>query len=400
MESLKNNGIKAKLLVRDKQTDQISVVGLKRSWLHVWKFMWERIVIWKANRFKKNDLFAVDIANTGTDITSLPEFQQADVIHLHWINQGMLSLNTIRKILTSGKPLVWTMHDMWPFTGVCHNAADCERWKQGCGLCPQLKKPQHKDLSACVFNRKLSTYAHGRFTLVGCSQWLAGLAAQAPLLKEQQVVSIPNPIDTDFYAPVGTEEMPTDKAELRKQLNLPADKRLLLFTAFKVTDPKKGIDYLIESICMLCNERPELRNKLAIVLAGKEADKLTGAFPVEAVSMGYVESEEQMRQLYQAADLLLMPTLMDNLPNTIVEAMACGVPCVAFGVGGVPQMIDTGVNGFLAEPQNALDFAQCIQRALDSHSYTALCRNARIKALTAYSEKTVAESYLEIYQNK
>ena len=114
MESLKNNGIKAKMLVRDKQTDQISVVGLKGSWLHVWKFMWERIVIWKANRFKKNDLFAVDIANTGTDITSLPEFQQADVIHLHWINQGMLSLNTIRKILTSGKPVVWTMHAMWP----------------------------------------------------------------------------------------------------------------------------------------------------------------------------------------------------------------------------------------------------------------------------------------------
>ena len=110
MESLKNNGIKAKMLVRDKQTDQISVVGLKGSWLHVWKFMWERIVIWKANRFKKNDLFAVDIANTGTDITSLPEFQQADVIHLHWINQGMLSLNTIRKILTSGKPASAIMH--------------------------------------------------------------------------------------------------------------------------------------------------------------------------------------------------------------------------------------------------------------------------------------------------
>ena len=117
MESLKNNGIKAKMLVRDKQTDQISVVGLKRSWLHVWKFMWERIVIWKANRFKKNDLFAVDIANTGTDITSLPEFQQADVIHLHWINQGMLSLNTIRKILTSGKPVV-------PVSAIMHANAE------------------------------------------------------------------------------------------------------------------------------------------------------------------------------------------------------------------------------------------------------------------------------------
>lgn len=112
MESLKNNGIKAKILVRDKQTDQISVVGLQRNWWQVWRFVWERIVIWKANRFKKNNLFAVDIANTGTDITSLPEFQQADVIHLHWVNQGMLSLNDIRKILKSGKPVVWTMHDM------------------------------------------------------------------------------------------------------------------------------------------------------------------------------------------------------------------------------------------------------------------------------------------------
>ena len=122
MESLKNNGIKAKMLVRDKQTDQISVVRLKSNWLQVWKFMWERIVIWSANRFRRYHLFDVDIANTGTDITSLPEFRQADVIHLHWINQGMLSLNDIRKILTSGKPVVWTMHDMWPCTGICHYA--------------------------------------------------------------------------------------------------------------------------------------------------------------------------------------------------------------------------------------------------------------------------------------
>ena len=125
MESLKNNGIKAKMLVRDKQTDQISVVRLKSNWLQVWKFMWERIVIWSANRFRRYHLFDVDIANTGTDITSLPEFRQADVIHLHWINQGMLSLNDIRKILTSGKPVVWTMHDMWPCTGICHYAREC-----------------------------------------------------------------------------------------------------------------------------------------------------------------------------------------------------------------------------------------------------------------------------------
>mgnify|MGYP000544407329 CR=1 FL=1 len=125
MESLKNHGIKAKLLVRDKQTDQITVVSLNYNWRMIWKFVWERIVIWKANRFKKENIFAVDIANTGTDITSLPEFQQADVIHLHWINQGMLSLKNIEKILASGKPVVWTMHDMWPCTGICHHAREC-----------------------------------------------------------------------------------------------------------------------------------------------------------------------------------------------------------------------------------------------------------------------------------
>ena len=171
MESLKNNGIKAKMLVRDKQTDQISVVGLKGSWLHVWKFMWERIVIWKANRFKKNDLFAVDIANTGTDITSLPEFQQADVIHLHWINQGMLSLNTIRKILTSGKPVVWTMHDMWPCTGICHYARECKSYEQECHHCPYIYGGGgKKDLSTRIFRKKKEIYSQASITFVGCSR--------------------------------------------------------------------------------------------------------------------------------------------------------------------------------------------------------------------------------------
>ena len=122
MRALQNSGVNVKMLVRDKQTQETNVVKLERNRLMVWNFIWERIVIWRANRFKRNNLFAVDIANTGTDITILPEFQQADVIHLHWINQGMLSLQNIRKILTSGKPVVWTMHDMWPCTGICHHA--------------------------------------------------------------------------------------------------------------------------------------------------------------------------------------------------------------------------------------------------------------------------------------
>ena len=251
MESLKNNGIKAKMLVRDKQTDQISVVGLKGSWLHVWKFMWERIVIWKANRFKKNDLFAVDIANTGTDITSLPEFQQADVIHLHWINQGMLSLNTIRKILTSGKPVVWTMHDMWPCTGICHYARECKNYEQECHHCPYIYGGGgKKDLSTRIFRKKKEIYSQASITFVGCSRWLAEKAKVSGLLTGQTVISIPNAINTNLFKP-------HNKQEARRKCRLPQEGKLILFGSVKITDKRKGIDYLIEACKLLAEKHPE-----------------------------------------------------------------------------------------------------------------------------------------------
>ena len=207
MESLKNNGIKAKMLVRDKQTDQISVVGLKRSWLQVWKFMWERIVIWSANRFQRYHLFDVDIANTGTDITSLPEFRQADVIHLHWINQGMLSLKSILKIIKSGKPIVWTMHDIWPATGICHYARSCNRYASACGNCPLLPhKGSKHDISNKVFRRKKELYQHSNIYFVTCSKWLERQAKKSALFTGLHLTNIPNPIDTRVF-------YPHDKAE-------------------------------------------------------------------------------------------------------------------------------------------------------------------------------------------
>ncbi|MGL5958748.1 MAG: glycosyltransferase, partial [Phocaeicola sp.] len=120
MHSLKKQGVKVQLLVRDKQSNDNRVIQVKKSRKSFWKFVWERVVIWVANHFKRENLFVVDIANTGHDITQLPEFKQADVVHLHWINQGMLSLAHIERILHSGKKVIWTMHDMWPFTSICH----------------------------------------------------------------------------------------------------------------------------------------------------------------------------------------------------------------------------------------------------------------------------------------
>ena len=138
MEALNNNGVKAKMLVRDKDTTNLTVCALPQTWRLNWHFLWERLCIWFHLRLKRDHLFDIDIANCGTDITNLPEFKEADVIHLHWINQGMLSLKDIRKILQSGKRVVWTMHDIWPATAICHLTMDCRHFETQCQNCRLL----------------------------------------------------------------------------------------------------------------------------------------------------------------------------------------------------------------------------------------------------------------------
>lgn len=401
LHALRAQGVEATLLCRDRaeHSRREGVTALCPSWRRRFRFAAERLEIYVRNGFSREGLFAVDTARLGNDITRLQAFQEADVVHLHWTNQAMLSLGGLRKILVSGKRVVWTMHDMWPFTGVCHYAAGCDGWLTGCGNCPQLRFPGKRDLSAVTYRRKQRAYAAAPISFVGCSLWLTSLAARSPLLQGHRLTSIPNPIDTQFYKPAGTDGTPS-KAELRRRLALPQDKRILLFVAYKATDPKKGVQFLIESLALLCREQPEAGSRLAVALVGREAEKLSGAFAVDTFALGYRADEADMLQLYQACDLLVMPTLMDNLPNTIAEANSCGMPCVAFGVGGVPQMVQTGTTGYLAQPQDSRDFARGITQVLQSQNYDALCRHARQKALTSYSEKTVAQRYLALYNGE
>lgn len=400
LKALRLQGVDAKMLCATRSLSVVNedIIYLKHKRLYKLKFLFERLEIFIKNGFSRRNLFAADTSRFGNDITKLQAFKDADIIHLHWINQAMLSMKDIERIMQTGKPVVWTMHDMWNITGVCHQAGKCKRWQQQCEQCEVLCRPSKHDLSYQTFRRKQRLYNKYKFAFVGCSQWLASFAKESPLLQHQRVESIPNAIDTSYYAPL-SESANVTRNELRKRLGLPTDKLLILFTAFKVTDPNKGIDYLIESISLLCQEHPELRNKVGIVLAGQGAEKLKHSFAVEAYPMGYVANEERMLQLYQTADLLAMPTLMDNLPNTIAEAMACGVPCVAFSVGGVPQMIDAGVNGYLAAYQDSLDFAHGIAAVLLSPNYESLCRNARAKAVNAYSEANIAQKYINLYRD-
>ena len=391
MESLKNHGIKAKLLVRDKQTDQISVVSLKHNWRMVWKFVWERIVIWTANHFKKDNIFAVDIANTGTDITSLPEFQQADVIHLHWINQGMLSLKNIEKILASEKPVVWTMHDMWPCTGICHHARECTNYQQECHNCPFIHGGKNrKDLSYRTFRKKQNLYKGRHISFVTCSHWLEERAGKSALFREHSVTCIPNPINTNLFKP-------HDKQEARHKCQLPQDKKLILFGSVKITDKRKGIDYFIKSCELLAERHPELKEQLGVVVFGNQSQQLQNMLPFKVYPLDFVSNEHQLVDIYNAVDIFVTPSLEENLPNTIMEAMSCGIPCVGFNVGGIPEMIDHLHNGYVARYKSAEDFANGIHWILTEPEYATLAEQACRKAVTNYSERTIAKRYIDVY---
>lgn len=392
MDALRNNGIKAKMLVRDKSTDQISVVGLNKSWRRVWQFFWERTIIWGSNRFSKKNLFAVDIANTGTDITSLPEFRQADVIHLHWINQGMLSLEDIKKITDSGKPVVWTLHDMWPFTGICHYSQGCEKYKSQCERCHFLANQHKKDLSYKVFNKKKNIYSGCNITFISCSNWLMNTAKSSHLIGDKEIISIPNAININMFKP-------RDKKTAREKLNLPQDKKLLLFGSVKINNKIKGIDYLIEATKIIADRNPEYINKTGVVIFGENSEQYEQLFPFSIFSMKYVKSDKELTDIYNAVDLYVTPSLQDNLPNTIVEAMACGIPCVGFNTGGIPQMIDHLHNGYVAEYKSAEDLANGIIWTLTEGDYNTLSQEARRKAVSTYSENTVAQQYIKIYNN-
>ena len=390
MKALINHGVKAKMLVRDKESDSLTVTELSRSWRLRWNFLWERFVIFVRSGFSRKHLFEIDLANTGTDITRLREFQEADIIHLHWINQGMLSLSGIRKILRSGKPVVWTMHDIWPATAICHVTLGCRNFTTRCRSCRLLGNSQGDDISTTIWQRKLRMLEGENIYYVACSRWLENEAKASALLKGHKVTSIPNPIDTHIYNRYSKEEA-------RQRLGLPQDRRLILFASQRVTTPNKGMDYLIEA-CRLLGNRTKCQTPYEVVILGGHAEELVELLQLKAHPLGYVNDERRIVDVYNAVDVFVLPSLSENLPNTIMEAMACGVPCVGFKVGGIPEEIDHKRNGYVADYRNAEDLARGIRWILEESDYEALSRNAIQKVAHNYSQQNVALRYAEVYQ--
>ena len=387
-KALGKSGVEVSMLVRDRKTDHVKVFSVNNSWtshrLNSFRFIWERLIIFICNFFSKKNLFQVSIANTGTDLSKHPLVQQADVIHLHWVNQGFLSLSDIKKLVNTGKPIVWTMHDLWPATAICHYPGECEKYISNCYQCPMLKRNPFFDLAASVFKEK-GKIGLSKITFVGCSRWLSGKAKKSYLLRDKTVLSIPNPIDTEVYHPM-------DQDMTRELLGLPSGKRLLLFGALNVTDKRKGIDYLIEALRKIEKQDVEL------VVFGQAKDDIRGLFPVSIHSMGYLSDESKIVALYNAVDMFITSSLEENLPNTIMESMACGTPCVGFEIGGIPEMIDHKINGYVASYKDASDLANGIRWVLEHEDQQALSDACVKKVQENYTEEVVAKQYMALYK--
>ena len=185
--------------------------------------------------------------------------------------------------------------------------------------------------------------------------------------------------------------------EARQKYNLPTDKKLILFGSVKITDKRKGIDYFIESCKILAEKHPELVNSLGVAVYGKESEQLKSLVPFQVYALDYISNEKDLVNVYNAVDLFVTPSLEENLPNTIMEAMACGIPCVGFNVGGIPEMIDHLHNGYVADYKSAEDCANGIHWTLSESEYQSLSEEARRKVTSSYSESTIAKRYIEVY---
>lgn len=388
LKAVRREGVDATMAVQHRLSDNSDVFVVGSGLRNRYSFYSERAEIFLYNRCSKQNLFDISTSSRGISITSLPQFKEADVIHLHWINQGMLSLNEIEKIVGSGKKIVWTMHDMWPFTGICHHAAGCTLYERGCGECKYLKHPHTKDLSDSIFRKKLKSYSNGEITFVACSRWLRDLAKKSPLTNNHWIISIPNPIDTKTYHPL-------KRNKIRERMNLPKDKKIALFVAVKASDPRKGRDYMIKASELL-TERGE--RDLLFLIVGTDGESVAANLAVPALAVGYV-APEKMIEFYSAADLYVTPSLQENLPNSIMEAMACGTPVVGFRVGGIPEMIEHRETGYLANERDVQDFAYGIEWVLNNTYREQLRDNSRAKVLKNYRESKVAKQYIELYNS-
>ncbi|GAP95866.1 glycosyl transferase, group 1 [Leptolyngbya sp. NIES-2104] len=320
------------------------------------------------------------------NLSKHPAYQSADVINFHNLHDGYFNYLALAH-LTQDKPAVLTLHDMWSITGHCSFSFGCDRWKIGCGRCPDLEifPPMKRDRTRWEWKLKQWTYQKANLTIVAPSQWLASVARESPLFRSFAVHHIPYGIDTEMYQPL-------DPEHCRAQLNIPKGKKVLLFVATHLQEWRKGGDLLFAALQQL----PEsLKAETVLLMLGEGSVK---EIEIEAIALGYIRDEHLKAIVYSAADLFVFPTRADNLPLVLQESLACGTPMISCDVGGVSDLVRPGVTGYLAKPEDTNDLAQGIVMLLeDEEQRSQMRQQCRAIALSEYRINLQAQRYLDLY---
>jgi glycosyltransferase involved in cell wall biosynthesis len=381
---LRREGVLAQMLVRGKTGRDVDVVKCEPDWLG-WCKGWFDILPVKCYPRRQPDNFNPALVPDRLK-ASISELAP-DLLHLHWVSYGFLRIETLAAL---GLPIVWTLHDAWPFSGGCHLPGGCRKYEWECGECPVLGSAELEDLSRRVWKRKQRSYCNARMTFVAPSRWMAERARASGLLRERVVEVIPNGIDMEKYSP-------GDSLAARDRLGLPRKRRLILFGArHALSDRNKGA----AELCAALGQLPvELREQSTLVLFGETARAPLSDFNMEVVNRGEISDEAEIVDLYRAADLLVVCSREENLPNMISEALACGLPCAAFNVGGIADQVIHRQTGCLAPASDAGALAIEIAWLLEhAGPQSSLALNARQHAAANFSLEQVARRHLELYR--
>ena len=392
-EGLRSAGVSSTLLVRSRVGGDDSVKGpatfiqdgLSRIRPYISSALY-RLEVYPLQGFRSLNVFPTRLGRQVRDL-------EADVVHLHQLSKETMSISQLGRIR---KPLVWTFHDMWAFCGTEHYSPDetALRYKVGYDKTPAAEGHSGVDLDRWIWKRKKKYWAPEKMTVVTPSRWLGDCVRSSALFGSARIEVIPNGIDTSLFKPA-------DQLFARKVWNLPPKKPLILFGAMKATsDSRKGFRLLDETLHLLREQIENSAESPELVVFGATQTEGYANFPLPTHYVGRIHDEVSLCLLYSAADVFVAPSMQDNLPNTVVEALACGTPAVAFKIGGMPDMIEHEQNGYLARPFEVSDLAQGIQWVLgNADRHRQLSQQARQKVEQEFTIQLQVARCKTLYQD-
>ncbi|TQD23861.1 glycosyltransferase family 4 protein [Methanolobus vulcani] len=391
-QGLQQIDINSKMLVQKKISNDTSVIGIKANikgpraskwnFMSVARYLTDRLplIYYNYRNFQQIDWSPQWVPN---NIHLKINEINPDIVNLHWICQGFIPIQEIAKIK---QPLVWTLHDMWAFTGGCHYSETCYRFKHMCGKCPQLSSNKETDLSNWVWKRKKKYWENIDFTIVTPSNWLATCARSSSLFQDKEIEVIPNGIDLQKFKPI-------NKNEARKALKLPLDKNLILFGAMNSThDQRKGFQFLKPAIEILSKDL-----NFETIIFGNNGQSRQENISIPTNYLGYIP-DDHLSLLYSSADIMIVPSVQEAFGQTASEAMACGTPVVSFNSTGLIDIVKHKENGYLAKPFDTEDLAKGMEWIVEHDKRKKKLSDTSRKYVEENFElKSVAKRYADLY---